>query len=76
MRRRGARPETAPTVTEMMRGVVETRARRRQAAMDGYTVAGKTGTAQKADPVTGGYSADKQRRVVRRLRRRPTPRGW
>lgn len=30
-----------------------------QAAVEGYTAAGKTGTAQKVDPVRGGYSRDR-----------------
>jgi cell division protein FtsI (penicillin-binding protein 3) len=49
------RPETAATLRRLMEGVVlngtGTRAR-----LDGWTAAGKTGTAQKIDPNTGRYS--------------------
>ena len=49
------RPETAATLRRLMEGVVldgtGTRAR-----LDGWTAAGKTGTAQKIDPATGRYS--------------------
>ena len=53
--RRVIRPETAATMRKMMEGVIldgtGTRAR-----LDGWTAAGKTGTAQKIDPATGRYS--------------------
>jgi cell division protein FtsI (penicillin-binding protein 3) len=49
------RPETAATLRRLMEGVVlhgtGTRAR-----LDGWTAAGKTGSAQKIDPATGRYS--------------------
>ena len=49
---------TAVKMKKMMEGVVlEGTARR--AILDGYTVAGKTGTAQKVDPKTGAYSKTK-----------------
>jgi cell division protein FtsI (penicillin-binding protein 3) len=53
--RRVIRPETAATLRRLMEGVVlngtGTRAR-----LDGWTSAGKTGSAQKIDPNTGRYS--------------------
>jgi cell division protein FtsI (penicillin-binding protein 3) len=52
--RRAIAPETAATVTEIMEAVVERGTAKSFANMDGYTVAGKTGTAAKA--ISGGYS--------------------
>jgi len=49
-------PRTAATVREMMEGVV-LEGTGKPARLDGYTAAGKSGTAQKIDPVTGRYSA-------------------
>jgi len=48
-------PETAATLTRMLTRVVES-GTGRHAAIAGYDVAGKTGTAQKLDPATRRYS--------------------
>jgi cell division protein FtsI (penicillin-binding protein 3) len=51
---------TASTMARWLTGVVEDpEGTGRRARPDGWHVAGKTGTAQKADPVSGGYSADR-----------------
>lgn len=57
--------ETARTVIDMFRAVVQKDPTGVQqgtgvgAGVEGYQVSGKTGTAQKVDPVTGAYSNDK-----------------
>jgi len=56
--RRVTSAETAQTLLEMLRGVVED-GTGKEAALEEYTVAGKTGTAQKMDPATGRYSHQK-----------------
>ena len=46
-------PETAKRIGEALRGVVSDRGTAAAAAVPGFTVAGKTGTAQKVDPHEG-----------------------
>ncbi len=48
-------PQTAATLTDILTGVVA-EGTGHKAALPGYRVAGKTGTAQKPDPVTHVYS--------------------
>jgi cell division protein FtsI (penicillin-binding protein 3) len=50
----------AKVLTEMMVGVTEAGGTGARAAVSGFNVAGKTGTAQKVDPIAGGYSKDKR----------------
>lgn len=59
-RQRVISPETAGTVAKMMESVTADGGTGMAAAVDGFRVSGKTGTAQKADPVTKGYSQDKR----------------
>lgn len=60
MVRRVISDNTASKMTKMMEGVVKNGGTGMNAAVDGFRVAGKTGTAQKVDPVTHGYSATKR----------------
>jgi cell division protein FtsI (penicillin-binding protein 3) len=53
--RRVIRPETAATLRRLMEGVV-LHGTGTLARLDGWTAAGKTGSAQKIDPATGRYS--------------------
>src|SRR3989440_2906572 len=53
--RRVIRPETAATLRRLMEGVV-LNGTGKLAHLDGWTAAGKTGSAQKIDPATGRYS--------------------
>jgi cell division protein FtsI/penicillin-binding protein 2 len=47
---------TAKQVAKMLQGVLAAGGTASEAAIPGYTLAGKTGTAQKPDLVNGGYS--------------------
>jgi cell division protein FtsI/penicillin-binding protein 2 len=53
--RRVIQPETAATLRRLMEGVV-LNGTGKLAHLDGWTAAGKTGSAQKIDPATGRYS--------------------
>jgi cell division protein FtsI (penicillin-binding protein 3) len=49
-------PQTAKTIRTMLESVTMTGGTGVKAAVPGYRVAGKTGTAQQPDPKTGSYS--------------------
>jgi cell division protein FtsI/penicillin-binding protein 2 len=51
-------PETSREIGDALRGVVSDRGTAAAAAVPGFTIAGKTGTAQKVDP-RGGYEQGK-----------------
>ena len=51
--------KTARQVSRMLEGVLGAGGTAEEAQVDGYTLAGKTGTAEKPDPVNGGYSKTK-----------------
>ena len=57
---RVVQPETARTVRDMLRGVVQDAPQQSgtgsDAALEGYQISGKTGTAQQIDPSCGCYS--------------------
>lgn len=57
--RRVISEETASRVTNILKQVTEKDGTGAKAAIEGFEVAGKTGTAQKSDLVQGGYAADK-----------------
>ncbi|MDP3980162.1 MAG: penicillin-binding transpeptidase domain-containing protein [Chlamydiota bacterium] len=57
-RERIIKEEVARDLADALMGVVSERGTAPRAAVEGYTVAGKTGTAQKVDP-QGGYSQSK-----------------
>ncbi len=60
IKRRVISQHTAHAIAKMMEGVTDEGGTGVKASVDGFTVAGKTGTAQKVDPLTRRYSATKR----------------
>jgi cell division protein FtsI (penicillin-binding protein 3) len=60
MVRRVISEKTSRSLASMLRDVTNEGGTGMMANVDGFEVAGKTGTAQKADPVHGGYAAKKR----------------
>jgi cell division protein FtsI (penicillin-binding protein 3) len=58
--RRVVSEKTARLLTNVLKGVVTDGGTGIMARVEGFEVAGKTGTSQKPDPVHGGYSANKR----------------
>ncbi len=58
--RRVISEKTATLLAAMLRDVTTEGGTGKMANVDGFEVAGKTGTAQKADPINGGYAAKKR----------------
>ena len=54
--RRILRKRTADQLRSMLEGVIDPNGTASVAQIPGYKLAGKTGTAEKPDPITGGYS--------------------
>jgi cell division protein FtsI/penicillin-binding protein 2 len=52
-------PVTASSLSQMLEGVLEPGGTASAVSIPGYQLAGKTGTANKPDPLTGGYSDTK-----------------
>jgi cell division protein FtsI/penicillin-binding protein 2 len=52
-------PAVAASIRRMLEGVLAPGGTASEVSIPGYRLAGKTGTAQKPDPVNGGYSPDK-----------------
>ncbi|MBN1652417.1 MAG: PASTA domain-containing protein [Deltaproteobacteria bacterium] len=58
IRRQAVPAWDAELIGDMLTGVTEKEGTAEEAAIDDYLVAGKTGTAQKADYINGGYAKD------------------